>query len=158
MKMSDDDSNKILDKIRWDIRDEVVNAEWKRDGEDPQYKTGNLLSQEDFDAPVFTDVDEEFVSLRFYVDDQWSIDVERQISSKATVRSLLTFIRDFYAEKMEPELLERVRANLDDDDDDMPEYDEYFRNIDAFDDMIGLPFEGLEHAGGLLYEVVIGPL
>lgn len=150
-------SNRILEKIRWDIRDEVVNAEWKRDGEDPQWKTGNLLSEEDLDTPVFSDVDEEFVSLRFYVDDSWSIDVERQISSKATVRSLLTFIRDFYADKMEPELFERIRANLDDDD-DMPEYDEYFKNIDAFDDMIGLPFEGLEHEGGLLYEVTIGPL
>ena len=150
-------SNRILEKIRWDIRDEVVNAEWKRDGEDPQWKTGNLLSEEDLDTPVFSDVDEEFVSLRFYVDDSWSIDVERQISSKATVRSLLTFIRDFYAEKMEPELYERIRENLDDDD-DFPEYDEYFKNIDAFDDMIGLPFEGLEHEGGLLYEVTIGPL
>jgi hypothetical protein len=150
-----DNSEKILEKIRWDIRDEVVNAEWKRDGEDPQWKTGNLLSEEDLDTPVFSDVDEEFVSLRFYVDDSWSIDVERQISSKATVRSLLTFIRDFYAEKMEPELYERIRANL---DDDVPEYDEYFKNIDAFDDMIGLPFEGLEPEGGLLYEVTIGPL
>jgi hypothetical protein len=24
----------LLENIRWDIRDEVVNAEWKRDGED----------------------------------------------------------------------------------------------------------------------------
>jgi hypothetical protein len=149
-----DSSEKILEKIRWDIRDEVVNAEWKRDGEDPQWKTGNLLSEEDLDTPVFSDVDEEFVSLRFYVDDSWSIHVERQISSKATVRSLLTFIRDFYAEKMEPETFERICENIDDE----LEYDDYFTNIAAFDDMIGLPFEGLEHQGGILYEVVIGPL
>lgn len=149
-----DSSEKILEKIRWDIRDEVVNAEWKRDGEDPQWKTGNLLSEEDLDTPVFSDVDEEFVSLRFYVDDSWSIHVDRQISSQVTVRSLLTFIRDFYAETMEPETFERICENIDDE----LEYDDYFTNIAAFDDMIGLPFEGLEHQGGILYEVVIGPL
>ncbi len=152
MKMEEE---RILSKIRWDIRDEVSNAEWRRDGEDPQWKTGNLLSEEDLDAPVFSDdVREDFVSIRFYLDDAWSVDVERQISSRATVRSLLTFIRDFYAEKMEPEIYERICEN----NDDVPEYNEYFTNIHAFDDMIGLPFEGLEHNGDLLYEVLLGPL
>jgi hypothetical protein len=144
----------LLENIRWDIRDEVVNAEWKHDGEDPQWKTGNTLSEQELDAHVFSDVDGDYVSIRFFVDDGWSIFVDRQISTQATVRSLLTFIRDFYAETMEPETFERVCANIDDE----LEYDPFFTNIAAFDDEMGLPFEGLEHQGGIRYEVVIGPL
>jgi hypothetical protein len=145
----------MLNNIRWDIRDEVTNAEWRREGEDPQWKTGNVLSQEDLDTPVFSDVDEDYVSIRFFVDDGWSIHVDRQISSQATVRSLLTFIKEFYAETMEPEIFERVCANNDLDNE---EYDDYFTNIAAFDDEMGLPFEGLEHQGGTRYEVLIGPI
>jgi hypothetical protein len=145
----------MLNNIRWDIRDEVTNAEWRREGEDPQWKTGNVLSQEDLDTPVFSDVDEDYVSIRFFVDDGWSIHVDRQISSQVTVRSLLTFIKDFYAETMEPETFERVCANNDLDNE---EYDDYFTNIAAFDDEMGLPFEGLEHQGGIRYEVLIGPI
>ncbi len=145
----------MLNNIRWDIRDEVTNAEWRREGEDPQWKTGNILSQEDLDTPVFSDVDEDYVSIRFFVDDGWSIHVDRQISSQVTVRSLLTFIKDFYAETMEPETFERVCANNDLDNE---EYDDYFTNIAAFDDEMGLPFEGLEHQGGIRYEVLIGPI
>lgn len=148
------ESKIILDYIRWDIRDLVANAERKLDGEDPQWKTGNLLSQQDLDAPVFSDVREDYVLIRFYVDDSWSVHVDRQISSQVSLRSLLTFIRDFYAEPMEPEIYERVSAN----NDDIPEYDSYFTNIHAFDDMIGLPFEGLDHHGGILYEVMLGPI
>lgn len=148
------ESKIILDNIRWDIRDLVANAERKLDGEDPQWKTGNLLSQQDLDAPVFSDVREDYVLIRFYVDDSWSVHVDRQISSQVSLRSLLTFIRDFYAEPMEPEIYERVSAN----NDDIPEYDSYFTNIHAFDDMIGLPFEGLDHHGGILYEVMLGPI
>ncbi len=145
----------MLNNIRWDIRDEVTNAEWRREGEDPQWKTGNILSQEDLDTPVFSDVDEDYVSIRFFVDDGWSIHVDRQISSQVTVRSLLTFIKDFYAETMEPETFERVCANNDLDNE---EYDDYFTNIAAFDDEMGLPIVGLEHHGGIRYEVLIGPI
>ena len=148
------DNNIILNKIRWDIRDVVANAEWRLDGEDPQWKTGNLLSQQDLDAPVFSDVREDYVWIRFFLDDSWSVHVDRQISTQVSIRSLFTFIRDFYAEPMEPEIYECISAN----NDDIPEYDSYFTNIHAFDDMIGLPFEGLEHHGGILYEVMIGPI
>jgi hypothetical protein len=148
------DSKIILDNIRWDIRDLVANAERKLDGEDPQWKTGNLLSQQDLDAPVFSNVDEDYVSIRFFVDDSWSVHVDRQISTQVSIRSLLTFIRDFYAEPMGPEIYESVSAN----NDEIPEYDSYFTNVNAFDDMMGLPFEGLEHHGGILYEVLIGPI
>jgi hypothetical protein len=148
------DSKIILDNIRWDIRDLVANAERKLDGEDPQWKTGNLLSQQDLDAPVFSNVDEDYVSIRFFVDDSWSVHVDRQISTQVSIRSLLTFIRAFYAEPMGPEMYDSVSAN----NDEIPEYDSYFTNVNAFDDMMGLPFEGLEHHGGILYEVLIGPI
>lgn len=153
--MSDD--NQILTNIRWDIRETVTNATWRVAGEDPCKKTKIKLTDEELDAVVFSDV----VTIRFYIDDAWTSDlcVDRQITAPVTVRSLLTFIRDFYRKPMDEKTRQLVFAENEDFlEEVMDRTDGNPTLVDGFDDEFGLPFEGLEHHGDNVYEVMIGPI